>query len=83
MTDRRRRDRPTSVPAQAVRKAEIRLADGRALMYFGDVPERPAEYPDLRRLAAVQVQSRARWDQLLGEWIVIAGHRHPVRRGTG
>lgn len=57
------------------RKTTVTLADGRALMYFGAVPERPADYPDPRRLAAVQVQSQARWDQLLGEWVVIASHR--------
>jgi UDPglucose--hexose-1-phosphate uridylyltransferase len=58
-----------------VRKAGIRLADGRELMYFGEVPERPDEYPDRRQLARVQVQSQARWDQLLGEWVIIASHR--------
>jgi UDPglucose--hexose-1-phosphate uridylyltransferase len=57
-----------------VRKAGIRLADGRELMYFGEVPQRPDEYPDRRRLASVQVQSQARWDPLLGEWVIIASH---------
>jgi UDPglucose--hexose-1-phosphate uridylyltransferase len=58
-----------------VRKAEMRLSDGRQLMYFGEVPERPDDYPDRRQLARVQVQSQARWDQLLGEWVIIASHR--------
>ena len=58
-----------------IRKTTVTLADGRELMYFGAIPERPADYPDLRRLAAVQVQSQARWDRLLGEWVVIASHR--------
>src|SRR5580704_2937459 len=58
-----------------VRKTAVALADGRALMYFGAVPERPGDYPDLRQLAAVHVQSQARWDQLLGEWVIIASHR--------
>jgi UDPglucose--hexose-1-phosphate uridylyltransferase len=44
-------------------------------MYFGEVPERPDEYPDRRQLARVQIQSQARWDQLLGEWVIIASHR--------
>jgi UDPglucose--hexose-1-phosphate uridylyltransferase len=44
-------------------------------MYFGEVPERPDDYPDRRQLARVQVQSQARWDQLLGEWMIIASHR--------
>ena len=58
-----------------VRKTTVTLADGRELMYFGATPERPADYPDRRQLAAVQVQSQARWDRLLGEWVVIASHR--------
>ena len=58
-----------------VRKAGIRLADGRELIYFGEVPERPDEYPDRRQLTRVQVQSQARWDPLLGEWVIIASHR--------
>jgi UDPglucose--hexose-1-phosphate uridylyltransferase len=53
----------------------MRLADGRELIYFGAVPERPEDYPDRRRLAAVQVSSQRRYDSLLGEWVVIAGHR--------
>lgn len=58
-----------------VRKATISLADGRTLTYFGDVPERPEDYPDRRDLAPVHVESQARYDQLLGEWVVIASHR--------
>jgi galactose-1-phosphate uridylyltransferase len=58
-----------------VSKTAVTLADGRALTYFGAVPERAAEYLDRRQLAAVHVRSQARWDQLLGEWVVIASHR--------
>jgi UDPglucose--hexose-1-phosphate uridylyltransferase len=58
-----------------VRKVAVTLADGRALMYFGAIPAHPADYPDLRELAAVEVDSQARFDWLLGEWVVIAGHR--------
>ena len=58
-----------------IRKTTVTLADGRELMYFGAIPQRPADYPDQRQLAAVHVQSQARWDRLLGEWVVIAGHR--------
>jgi UDPglucose--hexose-1-phosphate uridylyltransferase len=58
-----------------VRKTAVKLADGRELMYFGAVPERPADYPDRRQLAAVHVQSEMRRDQLLGEWVAIASHR--------
>jgi UDPglucose--hexose-1-phosphate uridylyltransferase len=59
----------------SVRKTTISLADGRELMYFGTVPEYPADYPDRRFLDPVYVESEARRDQLLGEWVVIASHR--------
>jgi UDPglucose--hexose-1-phosphate uridylyltransferase len=58
-----------------VRKTAVTLADGRTLLYFGDVPERPADYPDLRSPVAIHVRSQARRDRLLGEWVVIASHR--------
>jgi len=60
---------------QRVRKTTVTLADGRELIYFGAVPERPADYPDRRQLDRVQVHSQARRDQLLGEWVIVAGHR--------
>jgi UDPglucose--hexose-1-phosphate uridylyltransferase len=60
---------------QRVRKTAVTLADGRELLYFGAVPERPADYPDRRRLDPVHVQSQARRDQMLGEWVIIASHR--------
>ena len=49
------------------RKTPVTLAAGRTLMYSGAVPGQPANYPDLRQLAAVYVQSQARCDRLLGE----------------
>jgi UDPglucose--hexose-1-phosphate uridylyltransferase len=67
--------RSTSRDDLRIRKTTVTLADGRELMYFGAVPERPADYPDRRQLNPVQVQSQARWDRLRGEWVVIAGHR--------
>jgi UDPglucose--hexose-1-phosphate uridylyltransferase len=58
-----------------VPKSTVALADGRALMYFGAIPKRPADYPDRRQLSAAVVQSQARFDSLLGEWVVMASHR--------
>jgi UDPglucose--hexose-1-phosphate uridylyltransferase len=58
-----------------VRKSTITLADGRELSYFGAIPARPADYPDRRTLAPVHVDSQARSDRLLDEWVVIASHR--------
>jgi len=57
------------------RKTTVTLADGRTLMYFGSIPARPADYADRRQLAPAAQQSQARYDWLLGEWVVIAGHR--------
>jgi UDPglucose--hexose-1-phosphate uridylyltransferase len=59
----------------SVRKTTVALADGRQLMYFGAVPEHPADYPDRRPLGPLHVESQARLDRLLGEWVVIASHR--------
>src|SRR5215831_9626292 len=67
--------RPMTDDDLRIRKTTVTLADGRELMYFGAIPERPAAYPDQRQLAAVHVQSQARWDRLLGEWVVVASHR--------
>src|SRR5258708_8674098 len=58
-----------------VRKTAVTLADGRALLYFGATPTRPGDYPDRRPMPAVHVRSQARWDRVLGEWVVIASHR--------
>ena len=61
--------------AAAVRKTSVALADGRELLYFGNVPARPADYPDRRQLTATGYSSQARWDWLRGEWVIIATHR--------
>lgn len=58
-----------------MRKTATRLADGRELLYYGATPARPADYPDRRALSPVRAGSRARYDRLLGEWVVIASHR--------
>jgi UDPglucose--hexose-1-phosphate uridylyltransferase len=58
-----------------VAKASIALADGRELIYFGDAADEEAAYPDLRPLPRVEVSSQVRHDPLLGEWVIVAGHR--------
>jgi UDPglucose--hexose-1-phosphate uridylyltransferase len=58
-----------------VKKASITLADGRELIYFGDNADEAARYPDLRQLPRVEVSSQVRRDPLLGEWVIVAGHR--------
>ena len=58
-----------------VKKASITLADGRELIYFGDHADEEAGYPDLRPLPRIEVSSQVRHDPLLGEWVIVAGHR--------
>jgi UDPglucose--hexose-1-phosphate uridylyltransferase len=58
-----------------VKKAPITLADGRELIYFGDAADEAASYPDLRSLPRVEASSQVRHDPLLGEWVIVAGHR--------
>ena len=58
-----------------VQKASITLADGRELIYFGDLSDEEASYPDRRPLPTVEVSSQVRRDPLLGEWVIVAGHR--------
>lgn len=67
----------SSVPktVSSVPKATVLLADGRALTYFGTIPAHPGDFPDRRQLPPTGVQSEARWDSLLSEWVVIASHR--------
>ena len=58
-----------------VKKASITLADGRELIYFGDHADEQAGHPDLRPLPRIEVSSQVRYDPLLGEWVIVAGHR--------
>src|ERR1700691_5763012 len=58
-----------------VEKASITLCDCRELIYFGDQADEAASYPDLRQLPRVEVSSQVRHDPLLGEWVIVAGHR--------
>jgi len=57
------------------KKASVRLADGRELIYFGDSADEAAGYPDRRPLGAARPRSQIRYDPLRGEWVIIAGHR--------
>ena len=56
-------------------KASVRLADGRELIYFGPSAGAAAGHPDLRERASREASSALRYDPLLGEWVIIAGHR--------
>jgi UDPglucose--hexose-1-phosphate uridylyltransferase len=58
-----------------MKKSSLTLADGRELFYFGDSAAASAGYPDARELKPVEVSSQVRYEPLLGEWVIIAGHR--------
>jgi UDPglucose--hexose-1-phosphate uridylyltransferase len=53
------------------RKTRTRLADGRELIYYGMA----SEERDTRHLDPTATASRARYDPVLDEWVLIAGHR--------
>jgi UDPglucose--hexose-1-phosphate uridylyltransferase len=55
-------------------KTEVRLADGRVLRYY-DEADRDRSELDRRPLSEAHTHSQARYDQLLGDWVVIASHR--------
>ncbi|MFE7076401.1 galactose-1-phosphate uridylyltransferase [Streptomyces sp. NPDC057620] len=51
------------------------LADGRALYLFDDRPRRRLPPVDRRVPTQLPPPSEARWDPIMGEWVVIAPHR--------
>jgi len=57
------------------RKASVTLADGRELIYFGESAGWAAGYSDRRPASQVSASSQLRYDPLLGEWVIVAGHR--------
>ncbi len=56
-------------------KTVTTLADGRELIYFDESPDAARILHDSRDLPAVHHRSETRYDELLGEWVAIAGHR--------
>ncbi|WP_228001524.1 galactose-1-phosphate uridylyltransferase [Nocardia australiensis] len=50
------------------------MADGREILYF-DLDPVPRTASDTRDLPSTTTHSRARFDPLLGEWVVLASHR--------
>jgi UDPglucose--hexose-1-phosphate uridylyltransferase len=59
----------------AVPKRSVTLADGRELIYYGESAQWAAGFPDRRPPGRVEVSSEIRYDALLGEWVIVAGHR--------
>lgn len=56
-------------------KTRRKLADGREILYFDLDGPRPRDAVDTRDLPITTTHSQARFDVLLGEWVVIASHR--------
>ncbi len=56
-------------------RTTIRLADGRELIYFDDVPGADRTAADRRTLTRTVTTSEIRYDPLVDQWVVIAGHR--------
>ena len=63
-----------------VTRTTSRLADGREMIYFDDEPSADRSQPDRRDIAEALTASEIRYDVLVDQWVVIAGHRqtrHP------
>jgi UDPglucose--hexose-1-phosphate uridylyltransferase len=58
-----------------VTRTPTKLADGRELIYYDEQPGHDRSAHDRRDLSATQTTSEIRYDVLLDEWVVIAGHR--------
>jgi UDPglucose--hexose-1-phosphate uridylyltransferase len=65
----------TGARRAGAKRASVTLADGRELIYFGESADKAAGHPDLRPLGRADPHSQVRYDPLLGEWVIIAGHR--------
>jgi len=64
-----------SVVSAAACRTSVRLADGREIIYFDDVPGLDRSAPDRRELPPYAPGAELRYDELLGEEILIAAHR--------
>jgi UDPglucose--hexose-1-phosphate uridylyltransferase len=58
-----------------VKRTQVRLADGRELIYFDRFEDVDRTAPDTRDLPDPAPASELRHDALLDEWVVVAGHR--------
>lgn len=56
-------------------RTSIRLADGRELIYFDDLPDRDRSAPDTRDLEPPVHRPEIRRDPVHDEWVIVAAHR--------
>ncbi|GAA4635799.1 galactose-1-phosphate uridylyltransferase [Actinoallomurus vinaceus] len=57
------------------RRTSVRLADGREIIYFDDVPGLDRSTPDRRDLPPYAPAAELRYDALQGEEVLVAAHR--------
>ncbi|WP_326560974.1 galactose-1-phosphate uridylyltransferase [Micromonospora sp. NBC_01796] len=58
-----------------MRRTEIKLADGRELIYFDEHEGADRSEPDRRDLPPPPPASQLRYDPLVDEWVAVAAHR--------
>jgi UDPglucose--hexose-1-phosphate uridylyltransferase len=58
-----------------MRRTEIKLADGRELIYFDEHDDADRNEPDRRDLPPPPPASQLRYDPLVDEWVAVAAHR--------
>ncbi|MFD0786591.1 galactose-1-phosphate uridylyltransferase, partial [Micromonospora azadirachtae] len=58
-----------------MKRTEVRLADGRELIYFDERDDAVRDQPDRRELPPPPPASQLRYDPLTDEWVAIAVHR--------
>jgi UDPglucose--hexose-1-phosphate uridylyltransferase len=68
-------EEPVVESGTAVPKSRVTLADGRELIYYGESAQWAASFPDRRAPGRSEASSEIRYDPLLGEWVIVAGHR--------
>jgi len=56
-------------------KSRILLSDGREFLYFDDHPGIERNATDLRNLDPHRPKSEVRYDPVLDDWVIVAGHR--------
>ncbi|MDQ1709008.1 MAG: UDPglucose--hexose-phosphate uridylyltransferase, partial [Frankiaceae bacterium] len=65
----------TSPGVVPLHKTPMRLADGRELIYFDDLPGAERTLYDARDLDPPDPEPQIRYDPILDEWMIIASHR--------
>jgi UDPglucose--hexose-1-phosphate uridylyltransferase len=65
----------TPQPPRSWSRTLTHLADGREFFYYDATPGADRSAPDRRPLPQTHTTSQLRHDALLGDWVIVAGHR--------